>query len=54
MSRKKLFMKTTKNYFENYCSPTVGFEFFTFNVKINDTKIRLQIWHTADRKFIIH
>ena len=43
-------MKTTKNYFENYYSPTVGFEFFTFNVKINDTKIRLQIWDTCGQE----
>ena len=45
-----LTMKATKNYFENYYSPTVGFEFFTFNLKINDTKIRLQIWDTCGQE----
>ena len=45
-----LTMKATKNYFENYYSPTVGFEFFTFNVKINDKYIRLQIWDTCGQE----
>ena len=45
-----LTMKATKNYFENYYSPTVGFEFFTFNVKINDKFIRLQIWDTCGQE----
>ena len=45
-----LTMKATKNYFENYYSPTVGFEFFSFNVKIKDTKIRLQIWDTCGQE----
>lgn len=45
-----LTMKASKNYFENYYSPTVGFEFFTFNVKIKDTKIRLQIWDTCGQE----
>ena len=45
-----LTMKATKNYFENYYSPTVGFEFFSFNVRIKDTKIRLQIWDTCGQE----
>ena len=45
-----LTMKAVKNYFENYYSPTVGFEFFTFNVKLKDTKIRLQIWDTCGQE----
>ena len=45
-----LTMKATKNYFENYYSPTVGFEFFTFNVKIKDKNIRLQIWDTCGQE----
>ena len=43
-------MKAVKNYFENYYSPTIIFEFFTFNVKIKDTKIRLQIWDTCGQE----
>ena len=45
-----LTMKAVKNYFENYYSPTVGFEFFTFNVKLKDTNIRLQIWDTCGQE----
>ena len=45
-----LTLKGTKNYFENYYSPTVGFEFFTFNIKIKDQVIRLQIWDTCGQE----
>ena len=45
-----LTMKATKNYFETYYSPTIGFEFFTFNVKIKDKYIRLQIWDTCGQE----
>ena len=45
-----LTMKATKNFFETYYSPTVGFEFFTFNVKIKDKNIRLQIWDTCGQE----
>ena len=39
--------KATKDYFENYYTPTVGFDFYTFNCKIEDQNIRLQIWDTC-------
>ena len=45
-----LTMKGTKNYFEEYYSPTVGFEFFTFNIRINDKNIKLQIWDTCGQE----
>ena len=45
-----LTMKATKDYFENYYSPTVGFEFYTFNVKIDEQNIRLQIWDTCGQE----
>jgi Ras-related protein Rab-2A len=45
-----LTMKATKNYFENYYSPTVGFEFFTFFIKIKEKCIRLQIWDTCGQE----
>ena len=45
-----LTLKGTKNYFENYYSPTVGFEFFTFNIKVKDQVIRLQIWDTCGQE----
>ena len=45
-----LTMKATKNYFDNYYSPTVGFEFFTFNIKLKGKNIRLQIWDTCGQE----
>ena len=43
-------MKGTKNHFEEYYSPTVGFEFFTFNIRIKDKNIKLQIWDTCGQE----
>jgi Ras-related protein Rab-2A len=45
-----LTMKATKNFFEEFYNPTVGFEFFTFNVKVNDKAIKLQIWDTCGQE----
>lgn len=45
-----LTMKATKNLFEKNYSATVGFEFFTFNVKINDKIVKLQIWDTCGQE----
>ena len=38
--------KAVKNNFEEYYQATVGFEFLTFNMKVNDKVIKLQIWDT--------
>ena len=43
-------MKATKNLYENNYSATVGFEFFTFNLKLNDKVIKLQIWDTCGQE----
>ena len=43
-------MKATKDYFENYYAPTVGFEFYTFICKIDSQNIRLQIWDTCGQE----
>lgn len=45
-----LTMKGTKNHFEECYSPTVGFEFFTFNIRIKDKNIKLQIWDTCGQE----
>ena len=45
-----LTMRGTKNHFEDFYSPTVGFEFFTFNIRINDKNIKLQIWDTCGQE----
>ena len=45
-----LTMKATKNIFENYYSPTIGFEFCTFVIRIKDKIVRLQIWDTCGQE----
>jgi len=42
--------KGTKNLFDDTYSATVGFEFVTFNVKVNDKICKLQIWDTCGQE----
>ena len=42
--------KAVKNNFEEYYQATVGFEFLTFNMKIDKTVIKLQIWDTCGQE----
>ena len=39
-----------KNIFNEAYNATVGFEFFTFNIKINDKVVKLQIWDTCGQE----
>ena len=39
-----------KNIFDESYNATVGFEFFTFNVKMNNKVIKLQIWDTCGQE----
>ena len=45
-----LSIKATKNIFENNYLATVGFEFFSFNVKLDDKVVKLQIWDTCGQE----
>ena len=45
-----LAIKASRNYFEDFYSPTVGFEFVSFNVKVEDKIIKLQIWDTCGQE----
>ena len=45
-----LTLKATKNVFEDNYNATVGFEFCTFNVRMNGTVIKLQIWDTCGQE----
>ena len=45
-----LSIKASRNYFEDFYSPTVGFEFVSFNVRIEDKNIKLQIWDTCGQE----
>ena len=42
--------KAVKNEYEEYYQATVGFEFLTFNMKVNQTVIKLQIWDTCGQE----
>ena len=43
-------IQATKHTFETSYTATVGFEFFTFNIKINDKIVKLQIWDTCGQE----
>ena len=47
---KNDFVMNTKKKFENNYLSTVGFEFFTFNMKIGNKVIKLQIWDTCGQE----
>ena len=45
-----LSIKAIKDYFEELYQPTIGFEFLSFNLKIDDKTIKLQIWDTCGQE----
>ena len=50
MGKSCLSVQATKHKFESNYSATVGFEFFSFNIKIDDQIIKLQIWDTCGQE----
>lgn len=50
VGKSSLTNKATRNIFEENYHATVGFEFFTFNIRINDKNIKLQIWDTCGQE----
>ena len=45
-----LALKACKGLFEESYNPTIGFEFLTFFVKIDESNIKLQIWDTCGQE----
>ena len=45
-----LSIKATKNVFQNHYASTLGFEFFSVNLKLNEKIIKLQIWDTCGQE----
>ena len=45
-----LSLRATKNVFESVYSPTIGFEFMTFFIKVDEKPIKLQIWDTCGQE----
>jgi small GTP-binding protein len=50
VGRSSLSLKATKNIFTETYKTTIGFEFYTFNIKINNLNINLQIWDTCGQE----
>ena len=48
--KSKLIDCGIRNIFEDTYNATVGFEFFTFNIKYKDKVIKLQIWDTCGQE----
>jgi Ras-related protein Rab-1A len=42
--------KAVKNMFIEFYQATIGFEFLTYNLKMNDTIVKLQIWDTCGQE----
>ena len=45
-----LSLRATKNVFDTMYSPTIGFEFMTFLIKVDGEPIKLQIWDTCGQE----
>ena len=45
-----LAIKATKDTFDTLYSPTIGFEFMTFFIKVEEVNIKLQIWDTCGQE----
>jgi small GTP-binding protein len=50
VGKSSITKKATRNIFENYYSATIGFEYFTFKVKVKNKDVRLQIWDTCGQE----
>jgi len=45
-----LCIKAIKDYFDDIYAPTVGFNFLSFHIKIEDEILKLQIWDTCGQE----
>jgi len=50
VGKSSITMRGTKNFFKEVYTPTIGFEFLTFNVRIKDQIVKLQIWDTCGQE----
>ena len=42
--------QAVRNNFQEFYQATVGFEFLTFNLRINNNVVKLQIWDTCGQE----
>ncbi len=50
VGKSSLTTQAVRNYFIEYYQTTVGFEFLTFNLSINNSVVKLQIWDTCGQE----
>ena len=50
VGKSSISLKATKNQFLEQYKTTIGFEFFIFNIKINNLNVNLQIWDTCGQE----
>ena len=50
VGKSSLTLRGTKDHFKDFYTPTIGFEFLSFNIKVNDQIIKLQIWDTCGQE----
>jgi Ras-related protein Rab-6A len=50
VGKSSITLRGAKNLFNELYTPTVGFEFITFNVRINGQIVKLQIWDTCGQE----
>ena len=50
VGKSSLTIRGTKNHFYDVYSPTIGFEFLCFNIRIKDKIVKLQIWDTCGQE----
>ena len=50
VGKSSLTTKAIKNYFDEFYRTTVGFEFLTQTMKIEDKYVKLQIWDTCGQE----
>ena len=50
MGKSCLSIQASRKEFEKNYISTIGFEFFSFNVRINNKTVKLQIWDTCGQE----
>ena len=50
VGKSSLTIRGTKDHYKDYYTPTIGFEFLSFNIRIKDKVVKLQIWDTCGQE----
>ena len=50
VGKSSLTLRGTKDHFKDFYTPTIGFEFLSFNIRIKNQTVKLQIWDTCGQE----